>query len=323
MHSRIDLRVVDAVAVTIVVDSTVDILLPTTGPARRPPLHMDWSERDQLRAEHGYALIVETRVGDERHTVVYDAGLGRDTFLHNCDVLGLSVLDTEMFAISHGHADHHAGLEGAFRRFGRARLPVVLHPDALLHRRVIFPTGVEISMPPPSVNDLEREGARVHEDPGPSLWGADTILVSGQVARTTGFEKGFPLQQVRSADAQGWDPDPWIWDDQNIVVNVRGRGLVVASSCSHAGAINVLRNARSLTGIDPIHAFVGGMHLTGGLFEGIIPATIDALVELDPDWLVPGHCTGWRAFAEIATRFPERYLPSSVGTKLVFEAPAP
>ena len=37
---------------------------------------------------------------------------------------------------------------------------------------------------------------------------------------------------------------------------------------------------------------------------------------------MPGHCTGWRAFAEIATRFPERYLAWSVGTRLVFEAPA-
>ncbi len=195
----------------------------------------------------------------------------------------------------------------------------MLHPDALLDRRVVFPTGVTISMPPPSTNDVEREGGRVLAEPGPSLWADDSMLVSGQVARTTDFERGFPLQQRRDGD--GWTPDTWIWDDQNVVVNVRGRGLVVFSSCSHAGSVNVLRNAVATTGVERVHAFVGGMHLTGGLFESIIPATLDAIETIGPDYVVPGHCTGYRALAEIVTRFPERYIASSVGTRLTFEAP--
>ena len=78
-----------------------------------------------------------------------------------------------------------------------------------------------------------------------------------------------------------------------MIVNVRGKGLVVLSSCSHSGAINVLRNAQRVTGVTKIHAFVGGLHLTGGLFEPIIPQTITELVAIGPDWVVPGHCTGW------------------------------
>jgi 7,8-dihydropterin-6-yl-methyl-4-(beta-D-ribofuranosyl)aminobenzene 5'-phosphate synthase len=310
------LRAVDQVAITIVVDGSVDILLASGGPVQRPPLAHDWSERDPLRAEHGYGLLIETRVGEERHALIYDCGLGRDTFLYNCDVLGIRPADVEGIVLSHGHADHHGGLEGVFGRHGRTGLPLVFHPDALLQRRVVFPTGTTIAMPPPRTADLEREGARVLGEPGPTLWCSDTLLVSGQVARTTAFEKGFSLQE--KADDSGWVPDTWIWDDQNVIVNVRDKGLVVASSCSHAGAVNVLLNARSLTGVDAVHAFVGGMHLTGGLFEQIIEPTMEAIAALAPDWLVPGHCTGNRAFAAAATRFPDAFIASSVGTRLVF-----
>jgi 7,8-dihydropterin-6-yl-methyl-4-(beta-D-ribofuranosyl)aminobenzene 5'-phosphate synthase len=317
-HDPIGLRAVDEVAITIVVDGSVDILLASGGPARRPPLAHDWSERDPLRAEHGYGLLIETRVGEERHALIYDCGLGRDTFLYNCDVLGIRPAEVEGIVLSHGHADHHGGLEGVFRRYGRSGLPIVLHPDAHLRRRVVFPTGATIAMPPPRTGDVEREGGRVLDEPGPSLWCGDTILVSGQVARTTPFEKGFPLQEM--ADGDGWAADTWIWDDQNVIVNVRDRGLVVASSCSHAGAVNVLLNARALTGVERVHAFVGGMHLTGGLFEPIIGPTMEAIEAIGPDHLVPGHCTGYRAFAAASTRFPDAFIASSVGTRLVFGA---
>jgi 7,8-dihydropterin-6-yl-methyl-4-(beta-D-ribofuranosyl)aminobenzene 5'-phosphate synthase len=73
---------------------------------------------------------------------------------------------------------------------------------------------------------------------------------------------GFSLNYARYNG--GWEPDPWIWDDQAVVVKLKGRGLVVLSGCSHAGAINVLRQARRLTGEDRVYAFVGDMHLTGG-----------------------------------------------------------
>ncbi len=312
------LRPVDRVDVTVVVDLSVDVLLPSIGPAVRPTLHFDWSTRDALRAEHGYSLLVQTWAGEESHSVLYDAGLSPTTFLWNCDVLEIRPNEIEAILLSHGHADHHGGLEALFARYGRAGLPVVLHPDARLERRIVFPTGVVLDMPPPSVNDLEAEGARVLDEPGPTLWGGDTMLLSGQVERTTSYETGFPFQERR--DGSAWAPDTWIWDDQNLVVNVRERGLVVMSGCSHAGAVNVLRYARHLTGIEHVHAFVGGMHLTGGTFEPIIPATIDDVASLAPDYLVPGHCTGYRALAEIVTRFPDRYLASSVGSRYSFRA---
>ncbi len=317
MSEHVWLEPVDAVDVTILVDNSIDLLMLGSETVRRAPLAYDWSEREQLIAEHGYALLVAIHRGSRVETLLYDAGLGRTTAIHNMDVLGLRADALRTVVLSHGHADHHGGLEGLYARVGRRGMPLVLHPDAWRQRRVVFPTGEEIMMPPPSHNDLDREGWEVVEERGPSLLLEGAVLVTGQVERTTDFEKGFPLQEARTHDG-GWERDSWIWDDQGIVCHVQGKGLVVLSSCSHAGVINVLRHAQRLTGIEKVHAFVGGLHLTGGLFEQIIPRTIEELARIGPEVVVPGHCTGWRATHELARRMPEAYVQTSVGTRLHF-----
>ncbi len=314
MNERISLEPVDAADVTIVVDNFVDMLLPSTQTVVRAPLFNDWSEREQLIAEHGYALLLTVRQGDRTETILYDAGTGRRTAVHNMDVLGINIADIRAMVLSHGHADHHAGLAGMFERVGRRGMPLVLHPDAWLARKIVFPTGAELEMPPPSRDDLDRAGWQVVEERGPSLLLDGMVLVTGQVERVTDFEKGFPLQYARTEE--GWDKDTWIWDDQGVVCNVKGKGLVVLSSCSHSGGINVLRYAQQLTGIDRIYAFIGGLHLTGGLFEPIIPRTMDELTAIHPAVVVPGHCTGWKATFELARRLPDAFVQSSVGTRL-------
>jgi 7,8-dihydropterin-6-yl-methyl-4-(beta-D-ribofuranosyl)aminobenzene 5'-phosphate synthase len=316
MSEQTILQPVDAVDVTILVDNSVDILLPSGELAQRPSPVWDWSEREQLIAEHGYALLLTVHRNGQSEELLYDAGLGRQTLIHNMDVLGLRVADVRTVVLSHGHADHHGGLEGLFQRVGRRRMPLVLHPDAWRERRVVFPTGTEIRMPPPSHQDLDREGWQVVEERGPSILLDHTVLVTGQVERVTDFEKGFPLQQARTE--HGWEPDTWIWDDQAVVCHVKNKGLIVLSSCSHAGVINVLRHAQRLTGVEHVHAFVGGLHLTGGLFEPIIPRTIEELAKIGPDVVVPGHCTGWKATHELARRLPTAYIQTSVGTRLHF-----
>ena len=314
MTDRVTLEPIEAADVTIVVDNSIDLLLTNERVAQRAPLHPDWSERTQLIAEHGYSLLLTIQHNGTRESILYDAGLGRTTAIHNLDVLGLNVRDVRAVVLSHGHADHHGGLEGLYDRVGRRAMPLVLHPDAWRERRVVFPTGHEIRMPPPSHNDLDREGWDIIEERGPSILLENKVLVTGQVDRVTDFEKGFPLQHTHTD--HGWEPDTWIWDDQAVVCHVRDKGLVVLSSCSHAGVINVLKHAQRLTGIEHVYAFVGGLHLTGGLFEPIIPRTIGELAAIGPEIVVPGHCTGWKATHELARQLPHTYLQTSVGTRL-------
>ncbi len=317
MEGRIRLRPVDSLDVTILVDNSVDLLMAGSESVKRAPLVPDCFERDRLIAEHGYSALLTIKENGTTRQVLYDAGLGKDTLLHNMKLLGLSVKDLDAVVLSHGHADHHGGLLGLVQAVGRRNLPLVLHPDAWRVRQLTFPGGGVMNLPPPDRNALAAAGVRLAEGRGPTLLVGDGVLVAGQVDRTTDFEKGFPIQTWRNHDAR-WEPDPWTWDDQPVVANVKGKGLVVVSGCSHAGLINILRHAKKATGVDHIHGVMGGLHLTGRLFEPILFRTVEELEALKPDVIVPGHCTGWKATHELARRMPEAYVQTSVGTTLRF-----
>ena len=311
----IDLRPVDALEVLVLVDNVSDALLASSEVARRPPLSLN-PEADQLLAEHGYSLLITVESDGSRQSILYDAGFTRHTALHNLDVLGVKVNELRAIALSHGHADHHGGLAGMLSRVGRLGMPVVLHPDAWLERKIVFPDGREVPAPPPSHADLGREGVELVEERGPSLLIDGSVLVSGEVERKTDFEPGFPVQYRRRG--RDWEPDYMVWDDQGVIVEVKDKGLVVLSSCSHSGIINVLWNAQRLTGQHNLHAFVGGCHLTGAIMEPVIPRTLEELKALRFHYIVPGHCTGWKATHELARLFPDAFIQSSVGTTLRF-----
>lgn len=317
MSERVDLTPVDSVEVTVVMDNAIDILAAPTDLSHRPPWRWNWNEGSQLRAEHGYSLLVSVTRNGTTDRILYDAGLSRNGTIHNLDVLEIDPKDLRAVVLSHGHADHHGGLEGLFGRVGTT-MPLVVHPHAWRERKVVFPTGEEIKMPPPSHNDLDREGWEIVEEVGPSILLGGSVLVTGQIDRTSDFEKGFPLQHTRTES--GWEPDTWIWDDQAIAINVRGKGLVVLSSCSHSGAVNILHHVTRVTGVDQIHGFIGGLHLTGGLFEPIIPSTLTEIIKMDPDLVVPGHCTGWRATHQLSAALPGAFAASNVGTTFSFTA---
>jgi 7,8-dihydropterin-6-yl-methyl-4-(beta-D-ribofuranosyl)aminobenzene 5'-phosphate synthase len=315
MAQLLNLPAVDGVEITTIMDNSLDLLMTSTAVARRFSLQDDGFVHKQLRAEHGVSLLITVIDGGRRATFLFDTGVTPDGALHNIEVLGIDLSNIQAIVLSHGHTDHTHGLDGFLDKLGRRRMPILLHPDAFLKRRIVYNDNRVLNLPPPSLHDLQREGIELLVERGPSFLLNGTVLVTGQVERTTDFEKGLQNQQ---AEIDGnWQPDPWVYDDQAIAINVRNRGLVVVTGCGHAGVINILRQVRAQTGVEEVYAVLGGFHLTGAAFEPSIPQTIEALQQVNPAVVVPAHCTGWRATQRIAQAMPVAYVPDSVGTTFV------
>ena len=318
---------VNEVAVTTMVDNTFDALLVSAGIVSRPSRgagrvaagqFTDGKTVAGLRAEHGFSALVTVRSGDSSSTLLFDTGASPDTLAVNAERLGIDVGGLQAVVLSHGHFDHAGGFDGLARLRGRSGLPLTLHPAVWTRRRLELPGGGGFEMPTLSRGALEREGFEVIERRQPSLL-VGGILVTGEVDRVTEFERGMPPSH-QAWDGHGWRHDPAVIDDQALVVNVRGRGLVVVTGCAHAGVVNIIRQAMRLTGVSRLLAVIGGFHLSGPAFEPVIEPTVAALTELAPELIVPGHCTGWRAQHTLAAALPAAWVQSSVGTTCTLSA---
>jgi 7,8-dihydropterin-6-yl-methyl-4-(beta-D-ribofuranosyl)aminobenzene 5'-phosphate synthase len=318
---------VDAVRITTLIDNTSDALMPDDGFVKRwgpvgssaplRPIPSEVSEggktMDFLHAEHGFSVLVEVVKDGQTHRILFDAGVTPDGLVGNLDRLQISPESFETIVLSHGHFDHVTGLDGLIRRLGRVDLPVLIHPAFWSRRRIEMPGREPFELPVTSRAALEGAGFAIVEDQRPSFLLDDSVLITGEVDRTTDFERGFPIHQAFRDER--WEPDPLILDDQALIAHVEGKGLVVLTGCGHSGIVNIVRYAKKLTGLSQVYAVIGGFHLTGGLFEPIIPATVDALLAERPGVVVPGHCTGWKAVHRLAAAMPDAFVPNSVGTR--------
>jgi len=319
----IGLEPVDEVVVTTLVDNVYDALLAGDEQTTRVSFGVGLAEAPQfedghtavgLRAEHGFSALVTVRRGQTTTSLLFDTGLSPDAMMVNADRLGIDLLEVQGVVLSHGHFDHAGGLAGlATRSRGGRSLPMVVHPMAWTRRRLTVPGAEPLEMPTLSRRALETEGFVLVERRHPSLLVDDCVLITGEVDRTTDFEHGMPAAHEAQLDGR-WQHDPTVIDDQALVVHLNGQGLVVLTGCGHAGVINIVRHAQRLTGVPTLHALLGGFHLSGPAFDPVISPTVAALTSMNPQRIVPGHCTGWRAQHALAAALPDAWVASSSGT---------
>ncbi len=242
----------------------------------------------------GISLVLTGRIADRVRTVLFDGGPTGLAVEHNVPRLGIDMGAIEAVVLSHGHIDHAGGLPAAIKLIAAAnggrRVPVHVNPEMFSHRGERLDSGdIYPNEDIPSIEALERAGGRVENDPEPRLLLDGMFYLSGEIPRTTSYEKGIPVQVRRNADDTDWEPDPWVMDERYLAINLRDKGIMVFTACSHAGLINVLRDARDTFAPTPLFGVMGGFHLAGKTFEAIIPETVRDLEEFDLKVIVPVH----------------------------------
>lgn len=313
--SPVYLKEVDRVEIITLIDNYVDVLLENTDTVTRPKLSKgEEIETDTLVAEHGLSLLVTIHQNGKKHTILFDTGYTQIGVPHNIERLDIDINEIEMIVMSHGHMDHTGSLYPLLDKMSKP-ITLAVHPDDFhFPRYKKLDDGKKIRFPQTlKREELKEKRVDVLETKSPTSILEDLVMITGEVERTTPFEKGLPNALLERNGNLEEDP---ISDDQSLAIHLRSKGLVVISGCSHAGIVNTVLFSRKASGVEKVHALIGGFHLTGAIFEPIIETTISELKKIDPKVLVPMHCTGWKAVQRFAEAFPTAFILNSVGSKI-------
>ena len=330
---------VDRLVMTTVVDNFYDAFATgakldtitvqrTTLPAGRP-----------LLAEHGLAYHLESVRGPERREILLDFGYRTSTLTNNYAALRMEPTNADALIISHGHVDHFGGLpDFALVTQGRWKPDLTLYAggeDTFCHRMVVNPAGVAQDYGQLNRAGLEGSRLKVVLAKQPTVV-AGHAFTSGQIPRTTDFEQSpraarlvaGPTDSACSATHFGVTrvevkPGELVADtfqgEHATAYHVKDRGLVVITSCGHAGVINSTRQIQKATGIQKVHAIVGGFHLAPAP-DQIVAKTVAAFKDIDPDYIIPMHCTGINTIIVVSREMPKKLIMPSTGTRVIFGA---
>ena len=332
---------VDGLAVRVVTDSYQFAVAPGRKADGVDIQHFGWGiggdkpPGKTLISEFGLSMHVESRRGAETRQVLVDFGFTPEALINNADLLGIDPGALDALVLSHGHYDHFGGMAGFLRQHqGRlkAGLPLYVGGEDCFCAR-------EWTAPPVKgnfgvVDRAALAGARlaVTYAEGPSLV-ADHGFTTGQIGLNS-FEKLLSPSAMKIGVAHGIGcyADKLPEDERSKAIvpdqfrheiatafNLKGRGLVVLTSCSHRGVVNAIKQAQAASGVDKVHAVIGGFHLAP-YKEDYVRETLASLKAIDLDYLMPLHCTGEPFYEMAKAEMPAKLLRSYTGTRLVFAA---
>jgi 7,8-dihydropterin-6-yl-methyl-4-(beta-D-ribofuranosyl)aminobenzene 5'-phosphate synthase len=330
---------VDRVSVTVVTDSYFHFFEASgsfagVGVQRWPqPVTSEPPSRMPLN-EWGLSLHVESARGGETRRVLIDFGYTALTVNNNIDMFGVDPSLLDAMVLSHGHYDHFGGMAGFLERHrGKLKpgLPFYLGGEECFCARETGPADK-----PRNFGVLDRKA--IAEAKLKVLFSEKPSLVAGHGFTTgwidqTSFER--PAQPSRmkvgvGADGMGCDParlpaakrgasmlvDDFLHEHATCF-NVKGKGLVVMTSCGHRGIVNTVSAAIKVSGISKVHAILGGFHLMP-LSADYAVQTARELARFEPDCLIPMHCSGENFFDAARQALPGKVVRTSTGTRFDF-----
>lgn len=258
-----------------------------------------------VAGEWGLAILVEMN----GLSVLLDTG-GSDAIVRNAQVLGVDLRKIDKVVLSHGHADHTGGLRYLLQA-ARKEMDVVAHPAVWGKKYTAREdNGYHFIGLPYRREELTSLGVNFIYSREP-VWISDQVVTTGEVPLVTTFEqvdKNMYLQEERGFTA---DTLP---DDQALVI-ISPRGLVVILGCAHRGMINTIIHAREITGINEVYMVVGGTHLFRAGREQV-EKTIESIRDMGIKKLGVSHCTGLVAAGVLARAFPDAFFYNHAGTSV-------
>lgn len=304
---------VDNLDVQVVVDNFYDFFQKEEKCAKRFNLAAaDNFEGVRLQAEMGLGYVITATIKGKPHVILLDFGLSPEVYENNLKHLHIDISKAEVMVISHGHEDHWGGISYALKQ---SRAPLYVGGPDVFARHVLATPAKTVDMGTLDRAAIEKNGNKVIIVSKPQLL-AEVALASGEIAKTTAYEQPPPAMKMEKNGTLIVEP---FTHEQALIFNVRGKGLVVITSCAHVGVVNTIEHAKKITGENRVLAVIGGMHLTAASDE-VIDKTVAALQSIHPAFLAPMHCTGNRALMKLASKLPDAYVHPSVGTRYVFEA---
>jgi 7,8-dihydropterin-6-yl-methyl-4-(beta-D-ribofuranosyl)aminobenzene 5'-phosphate synthase len=332
---------VDRLAVRILVDSYQFAVAPGKKVGDVELIHFGWGigpdkpPGKTLISEFGLAMHAQSKRGDETRNVLMDFGFTSSALINNAMLVGMDPATLDALVLSHGHYDHFGGMAGFLKQHGAAlkpNLPLYVGGEEAFCTRIWTGPPVKGDFGAIDRGALKSANVAVTNVEGPSLV-AGHAFTTGHIPPQS-FEKVLSPSTMKIGVAEGFGcyaeylPE----DERNLTTapdqfrheiatayNLKGRGLVVLTSCSHRGVINAIKQARAASGVSKVHAVIGGFHLAP-YKEDYIRDTVAALKELDVDYVVPLHCTGEPFFEIAKAEIPTKLLRSYTGTQIVFSA---
>jgi 7,8-dihydropterin-6-yl-methyl-4-(beta-D-ribofuranosyl)aminobenzene 5'-phosphate synthase len=340
----IDAPVVDEVTVREITDNAHDLFArPVEAPGlsvQRP--NPGGPEGKTLESEWGLALYLESRRGQESRRYLLDFGFTPDVYANNLDLLKIDVGTVDALIISHGHYDHVGGLLGFLEAYRpRMRKDLRLYTGGEDNFCSRFNRGSDGSFTNFGTA-LDRRRLRALDIE--SVLSEAPIIIEGHAFTTgtvprTSIEHVLPNTWVEYGvrNGLGCDASAYMnhhftpeelagnpvpdqhWHEHATCFRLGDRGLVVISSCGHAGIINTLRHAQEITNIDKIYALVGGFHLAPAP-DDYLAKVMAELKKFDLEHVMPMHCSG-QNFIDLAKReIPEKLVLCGTGSTFTFTA---
>jgi len=305
----------EKIVITVITDNLVDTGAPHYKIARR--LERVTSPFDNApHGEHGLAYQIETVIDGKPHFCLFDFAADANGVMKNMNLLKIDLAKVEALGISHDHWDHQAALLEVLKAkkddFQKG-IPLYVGEEFFTGTYQRRPDGRIVSLLALNRAEVEALGfVKIIEIRGPTpiIPGA---YLPGKVEQVTDYEKVPPGFVAKKGNDYVQELFP---GEQAVILNAKGKGLVVVSSCAHRGIVNTVRHAQKMTGIEKVYLVLGGFHLTNAKPE-LIQKTVADIKAINPQYIVPTHCTGFQAITAFAREMPEQFILNTAGTRYI------